>query len=98
MNKDLKNMSDKEKLKLEKDITDSALGPDPFSLEIETAAYVRGYYRTAGHRFADNVCQTIVGNLFRGIQEQIALHLEDQLGLNHGDGNTYSYCLDIIFC
>lgn len=71
-------------------VTDAQLGPDPFENEIQLAAYVRGYYKTAGFRFADNVCQTIQGNLFRKVHVEILGLLEGCLNLNEGDG-TYSF-------
>lgn len=72
----------------EKAVTDAQLLPDPFENEIQLAAYVRGYYKTAGFRFVDNVCQTIQGNLFRKIHAEIFGLLEGCLNLNEGDG-TY---------
>jgi hypothetical protein len=54
--------------------------------QIDTAAWVRGYYRVAGHRFADNVLQNILGGLFKKIKAEIPGLLEGLLGLNEGDG------------
>jgi hypothetical protein len=81
-----KTLTETAKIQQEKAVTDEQLGPDPFGLEIETAAYVRGYYKTAGHRFADNVCQSILGNTFRKIHLEIPHLLENYLDLNTGDG------------
>lgn len=71
-------------------IKDDELGPDPFAQEIDLAAYVRGYYRTAGVRFADNLCQNIQGMLFRKVHDEIAFLLEGLLGINDGD-SEYPY-------
>jgi hypothetical protein len=78
-------LSDKDREIQMNHTTDEQLGPDPFALEIDTAAYVRGYYRTAANRFADNACQNIQGTLFRRVKEQIPQYLEDALGLNSRD-------------
>lgn len=85
-----KPLSDAARLQQEKSVTDDELGPDPFKLEIETAAYVRGYYRTAGYRFADCLCQSILGNLLRTIQKEIPSLLENYFQLNTGDGKLLS--------
>lgn len=69
----------------QKAVKDEQLGPDPFAQEIDLAAYVRGYYRTAGARFADNICQNIQGMLFRKVSQEITLLLEGQLKINQGD-------------
>lgn len=71
---------------LQKTVKDEQLGPDPFSQEIELAAYVRGYYRTAGARFADNICQNIQGMLFRKVSLEILGLLEGKLQIDQGDG------------
>jgi hypothetical protein len=84
-----KNLTEANRLQLERAVTDDQLGPDPFRLEIETAAYVRGYYKTAGYRFSDNLCQSILGNLLRKIQHEIPFLLENYLELNVGDGKTH---------
>jgi hypothetical protein len=85
-----KPLSDAARLQQEKSVTDDELGPDPFKLEIETAAYVRGYYKTAGYRFADCLCQSILGNLLRTIQKEIPSLLENYFQLNTGDGKLLS--------
>jgi hypothetical protein len=41
------------------EIGDEQLGPDPFKLELEVAAYIRGYYMTAGLHFVDSVCLSV---------------------------------------
>ena len=81
-----KTLNEKDRETQEKTITDEQLGLDPFSLEIDTAAYVRGYYKTAANRFSDNVCLNILGTLFRKVQANIPQMLESALGLNIGDG------------
>lgn len=63
------------------DIKDEQLGVDPFKHEIEVAAYIRGYYLTAAHRFIDNVSLSMQGKFFRDIRENIYLHLEQKLGI-----------------
>lgn len=85
---DGKSFTDAKKVDMQKAIKDEQLGPDPFSREIDTAAYVRGYYKTAGFRFADNLCQNIQGMLFRKVHNEIAFLLEGLLGLNEGDSEA----------
>lgn len=70
---------------LQRSLKDEQLGPDPFAREIDTAAYVRGYYKTAGFRFADNLCQNIQGMLFRKVHTEITFLLEGLLEINQGD-------------
>ena len=84
-----KTISDAQRPAAEKAVTDEQLGPDPFALEIDTAAFVRGYYRTAGSRFADNLCQSLVGNLFKNIKEEIKFLLEKHLELDTGDCKSF---------
>lgn len=81
-------LSDATKQAKEKAVTDDQLGPDSFAKEIELAAYIRAYYRTAGLRFCDNLCQSIQVKLFNNIKEEIKNLLEGQLGLNSGDGEA----------
>ncbi|RYP90999.1 hypothetical protein DL770_002915 [Monosporascus sp. CRB-9-2] len=58
------------------------LSEDQFKSEVQVAAFVRGYYITAAHRFAESVTLSINGSLFRGIKErQINLLLEEKLGI-----------------
>jgi len=71
-----------------KAVKDEDLGPDPFAQEVDTAAYVVGYYRTAGARFADNLTQNIQGMLFRKVKGEIPGFLERLLGLDEGDGEA----------
>lgn len=68
------------------EVSDEKLGKDPFESEIEVAAYVRGYYKTAALRFVDSVCLSIHGKLFRNARKQIFYFLERQLGLDTGNG------------
>lgn len=84
-----KTLTDASRAQLEKSVTDGELGPDPFRLEIETAAYVRGYYKTAGYRFSDNLCQSILGHLLKNIHGQIRHFLEDHFDLNNGDSEFF---------
>lgn len=69
-----------------KKITDEDLGPDPFQREIDTAAYIRGYYALATVRFTDSVCANINARLFRQIYRKIDYYLEQKLGLDEGNG------------
>jgi hypothetical protein len=69
------------------DVKEEQLGKDPFETEIEVAAYVRGYYKTAALRFVDSVCLSIHGKLFRNARKEIFYFLEKQLGLDTGNGN-----------
>jgi hypothetical protein len=73
--------------RMEKDVKDEQLGKDPFETEIEVAAYVRGYYRTAALRFTDGVCLSVHGKLFREAKDRIFYYLEQGLELSKGDGN-----------
>lgn len=61
------------------------LGPDSFAREVEVAAYVRGYYRLAAHRFGDNVSQHILCRMIPQIRLQLARHLENELGVRGPD-------------
>jgi hypothetical protein len=74
------------KKKAVQEVRDEVLGKDPFETEIEVAAYVRGYYKTAALRFVDSVCLSIHGRLFRHARQKIFYFLEQQLGLDKGDG------------
>lgn len=60
------------------------LPQDPFTQELEVAAYVRGYYKTAALRFVDSVCLSIHGKLFHEVREQINFYLEEQLNIYEG--------------
>jgi hypothetical protein len=84
-----KILTDTSRRHRERAITDDQLGPDPLRIEIETAAYARGYYKTAGLRFSDNLCQNILGNLLRKIQKEMPLLLENSLELNTRDSKTH---------
>lgn len=72
------------------EVKDDQLGKDPFETEIEVAAYVRGYYKTAALRFVDSVCLSIHGKLFQNAKREIFYFLEKQLGLSTGDGDLSS--------
>jgi hypothetical protein len=79
----------KEMNKRAAEIKDEQLGPDPFKLELEVAAYIRGYYMTAALRFVDSVCLSVHGKLFRNISQSIFYYLETQLGIaGSPDGKT----------
>jgi GTPase SAR1 family protein len=79
-------------------VSDIELGPDPFQKEVEVAAYVRGYYKTAGLRFSDNASQSIRGNLFQKVETKIIGMLEHSLELYNGDGNNLIFSFDILAC
>jgi hypothetical protein len=81
--------------RMEKDVKDEQLGKDPFETEIEVAAYVRGYYRTAALRFTDSVCLSVHGKLFREARDKIFYYLEQGLELNKGDGNRQFFILTL---
>jgi len=76
---------DKEKAQVVAALRDNVMGPDKFENEIQLAAWVRGYYKTAGLRFSDNLSQSIQGHLFRRIHDQVIGMLEQKLKLNEGD-------------
>ncbi|KAH9211941.1 P-loop containing nucleoside triphosphate hydrolase protein [Leptodontidium sp. 2 PMI_412] len=68
-------------------VKDEQLPTDPFIDEIAVAAYIRGYYMTAGMRFIDSVCLSMKGRLFRSIRQSVSFYLEMQLGITSvGDG------------
>ncbi|RYP43137.1 hypothetical protein DL768_010072 [Monosporascus sp. mg162] len=82
--KDARDLSDEEAKEERRAMTNilPQLGEDQFRNEVQVAAFVRGYYITAAHRFAESVTLSINGNLFRGIKErQINLFLEQKLGI-----------------
>ncbi|KAF5870276.1 putative dynamin family protein [Botrytis fragariae] len=64
-------------------VTPEQLGRDDFDVQIDVAAYVRGYYVVAANRFADSVCLSLNNRLFRHVHEQVENHLENVLGTNH---------------
>jgi hypothetical protein len=63
----------------------SKIGRDPFEEEIGIIAYVRGYYRLAGLRFADAVSQCIILRLIPGIRRELASYIDEKLGLRVTD-------------
>ncbi len=81
-----RDLSAKSRADEEKKVTNDMLPRDPFRNEIDLAGYVRGYYKTAGLRFADNVCQNIQGNIFTQLHDKILGELERCLGLDEGEG------------
>ncbi|RYP07256.1 hypothetical protein DL765_009208 [Monosporascus sp. GIB2] len=72
------------------------LGEDQFKNEVQVAAFVRGYYKTAAHRFAESVTLSINGSLFRAIKErQINLLLEQKLGIEGtADRNAFARLME----
>lgn len=72
-------------------IAEQGLLPDPFNQELDVAAYVRGYYKTAALRFVDSVCLSIHGGLFHDVREKINFFLETQLGVYEGGKSTVSH-------
>lgn len=76
------------------EVKDEKIGADTFDLELRVAAYVRGYYLTAGIRFVDNVCLSIHSKLFQNIRDDIFLYLEQKLDIdNPTDGkDSHFYC------
>lgn len=83
-----------------KGIKDEDLGEDPFKIEIEVAAFVRGYYLTAADRVCDQICLTIHSDLFKQVHEKIFRYLEGKLGLDQGNSKfTFSqYCVFLMSC
>lgn len=63
-------------------VTEEQIERDPFEVQIDVAAYVRGYYLVAANRFADSVCISINNRLFRYVYEQVENYLEESLGTN----------------
>jgi hypothetical protein len=92
VNKDLKmrrkTLDDAAFRKAVSDVKDEQLGKDPFETEIEVAAYVRGYYKTAALRFVDGVCLSIHGKMFKNAKTEINYFLQKKLGLDKGNGNA----------
>lgn len=74
-----------------KGIKDEDLGEDPFKIEIEVAAFVRGYYLTAADRVCDQLCLTIHSDLFKQVHENIFRYLEGRLGLDQGNSKLPTY-------
>lgn len=71
------------------------LGKDPFACEIEVAAYARGYYVTAAHRFVEDICRFTQGKLFRTVENNIDFLLADKLqlsGVNEGKMLLFLRC------
>ncbi|KAJ8110281.1 hypothetical protein ONZ43_g5912 [Nemania bipapillata] len=64
--KPLEEMSDDERSKEHRMLTQHLpkIGSDPFDTEIEVAAFVRGYYRTAATRFVENVTMNVNSVMF----------------------------------
>ncbi|OBT74754.1 hypothetical protein VF21_06631 [Pseudogymnoascus sp. 05NY08] len=77
-----------------KGIKDEDLGEDPFKIEIEVAAFVRGYYLTAADRVCDQICLTIHSDLFKQVHANIFRYLEGKLGLDVG--NTEERCRELM--
>ncbi|KAK5626524.1 hypothetical protein RRF57_002238 [Xylaria bambusicola] len=58
------------------------LGRDPYDTEIEVAAFVRGYYRTAAARFVEGVTMNVNSFLFRRIgSTALDMFMDRKLGL-----------------
>ncbi|KAK4198731.1 P-loop containing nucleoside triphosphate hydrolase protein [Triangularia verruculosa] len=68
-----------ESVKMEKDLRQ--MGPEPFQQELDVAAYTRGYYLLAAHRFVDLVCMHAMSGLFPRVALVIETYLQDKLGL-----------------
>lgn len=66
-------------------VKDEQLGPDHAERELRVAAYIRGYYTTARHRFTDSVCASVNAHFLVVIREQILRLLENKFDLNSGD-------------
>lgn len=68
-----------------REIEVKAIGPDPFEREVEVMAYVRGYYRLAALRFADNVSQRVICRMIPQLRLRLSGFLEKELGLARPD-------------
>jgi len=66
------------------------MGPDPFSQEIDVAAYTRGYYLTAASRFIDYVSLHILSGMFPTVAESIQHYLDKKLGLMDQAGKSFA--------
>ncbi|RYP03364.1 hypothetical protein DL764_005179 [Monosporascus ibericus] len=96
---DVRDLSDEEAKEERRIMTNilPQLSEDQFRNEVQVAAFVRGYYITAAHRFAESVTLSINGSLFRGIKErQINLFLEQKLGIegSAADRNAFARLME----
>ncbi|KAH6679785.1 P-loop containing nucleoside triphosphate hydrolase protein [Halenospora varia] len=82
-----KKLTDEQRQTKLKNIKDEDIPRDQFAKELELAGYVRGYYKTAGLRLADNACQAIRCTLFRKFHEKIPFFLERELEIDSGDSD-----------
>lgn len=69
-------------------------GLDPFEQEINVAAYVRGYYLTAAHRFVEHTCMALYSGLVPQIKDQLDGYLDKKLGLLNSRGTGLGYHRD----
>lgn len=61
------------------------IGPDQFEREVEVVAYIRGYYKLAALRFADNCAQNLICRMIPNLRRTISPTLEERLGLRGVD-------------
>lgn len=61
------------------------IGPDQFEREVEVVAYVRGYYKLAALRFADNCAQNLICRMIPNLRSTISHTLGERLGLRGSD-------------
>lgn len=69
----------------QRDIDLLKLGKDSFSREVEVVAYVRGYYRLAAHRYADNVAQILICRMIPNLQRELPDYVKLKLGIYGSD-------------
>ncbi|KAK0710094.1 P-loop containing nucleoside triphosphate hydrolase protein [Lasiosphaeria miniovina] len=75
-----------EAVKMQRDL--KTIGPDEFDQELTVAAYVRGYYLTAAHRFIDNVSIRVMSGLLPNIASVIDNYLYEKLELGGRNANS----------
>lgn len=69
-------------------ISDTQLGPDPYSQEVHLMGSVRGYYECAFSRIVDVVCQGVQGELFLSCRNEIGPVMKERIGILKPDANT----------
>lgn len=70
------------------------LGADPFEVELDVCARVRGYYLTAANRFADSASLYIFSGMIPDMAEEIRYgFLDKALGITQSASRSLSYIL-----
>ncbi|KAJ2902958.1 dynamin family protein [Zalerion maritima] len=90
--KPLAQMTEEERAKEVKEREKQArvLSPDTWGQELGVAAYVRGYYLTAAHRFSELAAMSINNGTFQEIPESLDCYLDKELGLIGNTGMFHS--------